>query len=263
MQIRPKQSLGQNFLHDRNIARKIVDAVHAPESAHVVEIGPGTGALTGLLRERFGTLTSVEIDDRAVAVLRTEFEGLDVRHQDILEISWRDLAEEKGGPIYVVGNLPYNITSQVIIGLIDAGDVVREAVLMMQYEVAQRLVADPRTKEYGIMSVQVQLHAHPEMLFKVSPNVFFPRPDVMSAVVRLDFEKRSNEIASVGHDFLRTVIRAAFNQRRKTLHNSLSAWTRAKDIPLPDAFSKRRAEELAPAEFIELARYLETKTGEA
>lgn len=259
MQLRPKQSLGQNFLRDPNIARKIVDAVRAPDDAHVVEIGPGTGALTGFLIARYATLTAIEIDSRAVALLHEVHPGLDVKHQDTLELDWGRLAAEKGGPIWVVGNLPYNITSQVIFGLIDAGDTVREAVVMMQHEVAQRLVAGTRTKEYGILSVQVQLHTRPELLFKVSPNVFFPRPAVTSAVVRLDFGRRSEAIRTVGHEFLRNIIRSSFNQRRKTLHNSLSEWTRARAIPLPESFKNRRAEELEPAEFVELARYLEAR----
>lgn len=257
MQFRPKQSLGQNFLHDPNIVRKIVESIRAPEDAHVVEIGPGTGALTGLLLERFPSFTAVEIDHRAVDLLRRMHPGLDVRHEDVLKVDWRDLAGEKGRPIYVVGNLPYNITSQVLFGLMDARSVVREAVLMMQHEVALRLIAQPRTKEYGILSVQTQLNSRPDLLFKVSPNVFRPRPDVKSAVMRVDFERANEELCSVDSEFLRSIIRSAFNQRRKTLHNSLSRWTREQDIELPGTLKKRRAEELTPAEFIDLARYLE------
>lgn len=259
MQFRPRQSLGQNFLRDPNIVRKIAAAVRAPADAHVVEIGPGMGAITGPLIERFRTFTAVEIDGRAVDHLRDTYSGLDVRHKDILEIDWQKLAEEKGGPIYVVGNLPYNITSQVLFGLIDAGAAIREAVLMMQLEVAQRLVANPRTKEYGILSVQVQLHSAPKLLFQVSPNVFFPRPDVTSAVVRIDLSVRADDLPSVHPAILRRIIRSSFNQRRKTLHNSLSQWTREQQIDLPPRFKKRRAEELTPAEFVELARYLEAR----
>lgn len=259
MQLRPKQSLGQNFLHDPNIVRKIVAAVRAPDDAHVVEIGPGTGALTGALLERFASFTAVEIDPRAVALLRVAYPDLDVRKQDVLELDWRGLAEEKGGPIWVVGNLPYNITSQVLFGLMEAGDAVREAVVMMQYEVARRLVATVRTKDYGILSVQVQLHARPQLLFTVSPNVFYPRPDVSSAVVRLDFAERADAVDRIEHEFLTRVIRSAFNQRRKTLRNSLSEWTRERGIPLPGGLEKRRAEELAPAEFVDLACYLEAR----
>ncbi len=262
MQLRPKQSLGQNFLHDPNVARKVVAAVRAPATSHVVEIGPGTGALTEALLRRYPTFTAVEIDTRAVNLLRKSHALLDVRHEDVLELDWNALADEKGRPIYVVGNLPYNVTSQVLFGLIDAGAAVQEAVLMMQFEVAQRLVAKPRTKAYGILSVQVQLHSDPELLFKVSPNVFYPRPDVASAVVRLDFTKRFDELASVDPEFLRAVIRSSFNQRRKMLRNSLSRWTRDRHEDLPAAFEKRRAEELTPAEFVELARYLGSREHE-
>ncbi|MEX0821267.1 MAG: 16S rRNA (adenine(1518)-N(6)/adenine(1519)-N(6))-dimethyltransferase RsmA [Rhodothermales bacterium] len=260
MSIRPKQSLGQNFLHDPNIVRKIVDAVRAPADGHVVEIGAGQGALTGELLERFATFTAFEIDERAVAYLRGEFPDLDVRERDILQLDWASLAEEKGAPIYVVGNLPYNITSQILFDLIDARTIVREAVVMMQLEVAERLVAEPRTKAYGILSVQLQTFTEPELLFKVSPNVFFPRPDVHSAMVRLRLRGDDSMLDDVDPEFLRDVIRTAFNQRRKTLRNSLGRWTRGMGIELEGDLEGRRAEELTPPEFVALARYLESRS---
>lgn len=258
--LRPKQSLGQNFLHDPNMARKIVDAVRAPTHAHIVEIGPGEGALTELLLERYPTFTAIEIDERAVKHLRERFDGLDVRQQDVLEISWHELAAEKDRPLYVVGNLPYNITSQILFGILDARSTVVEVVVMMQLEVAERLVAKTRTKAYGILSVQVQTFADPELLFKVSPNVFYPRPDVTSAVVRLRLKPNDDGLRDVNPEFLREVVRTAFNQRRKTLRNSLSRWTRDQGIGLQGDLEKRRAEELEPAEFIDLARYLEARS---
>jgi 16S rRNA (adenine1518-N6/adenine1519-N6)-dimethyltransferase len=259
MSIRPRQSLGQNFLHDPNMARKIVGAVRAPRDAHVVEIGPGEGALTGLLLERYPTFTAFEIDDRAVEHLRREHPALDVRNQDILQVDWTSVAEEKNAPLYVVGNLPYNITSQILFDLLDARQVVREAIVMMQLEVAERLVAVPRTKAYGILSVQVQTFAEPELLFKVSRNVFFPRPDVTSALVRVTMPADDGHLEAVDPVFLRSVIRTAFNQRRKTLRNSLGRWTRAMNIELEGDLENRRAEELTPAEFVGLARYLEAR----
>lgn len=259
MSIRPKQSLGQNFLHDPNIARKIVDAVRAPVDAHVVEIGPGQGALTDLLAVRYATFTAIEIDDRAVTLLRNVLPDLDVRTMDVLDVDWRALAREKGEPLYVVGNLPYNITSQILFDVLDARDVVREAVVMMQLEVAERLVAAPRTKAYGILSVVVQTFAAPDLLFKVSPNVFYPRPDVTSAVVRLELRSDDRHLAGVDDAFFRDVVRTAFNQRRKTLRNSLARWTRALGIDLEDGLEKQRAEELTPEEFVALARYLEAR----
>jgi 16S rRNA (adenine1518-N6/adenine1519-N6)-dimethyltransferase len=259
MPLRPKQSLGQNFLRDPNTARKIVASLKATAETHVVEIGPGEGALTGFLLELYPRFTAIEIDERAVGLLREKFGNLDVRRQDVLKIDWKDLAAEKGAPIHVIGNLPYNITSQILFGVIDSAEVVREAVVMMQLEVAERLVAEPRTKAYGILSVQMQLFARPELLFKVPRTVFFPRPDVTSAVVRLEIEKPGTNLAGANREFLRAVVRTAFNQRRKTLHNSLGAWTRDRGIALPEDFEKRRPEELAPSEFVALTRYLEAR----
>jgi 16S rRNA (adenine1518-N6/adenine1519-N6)-dimethyltransferase len=259
--ITPKKRLGQNFLSDPNTARKIVAALRVPEGAAVVEIGPGTGALTGALLARYPDLVAVEVDELAVAYLRQKHPALDVRHADVLDVDWGVLAVEKGGPLYVVGNLPYYITSQILFALLDARAAVREAVVMMQLEVAERLVALPRTKAYGILSVQVQLFTRPELLFRVSPNVFFPKPDVTSAVVRLVFREGDEITAGVDPSLLREVVRTAFNQRRKTLRNSLGALTRDRGVALPEAWASRRAEELEPAAFVALTRYLAAHPG--
>jgi len=255
--VTPQKRLGQHFLTDPNTARRIVAALQAPEDGPVVEIGPGTGALTGLLRERFATLTALEIDARAVAHLRAEHPDLDVRQVDVLEVDWRALRAEKGGLLYVIGNLPYYITSPILFALLDSRAYLRAAVLMMQLEVARRLVAEPRTKEYGILSVLFQLHASPALLFRVSRNVFYPKPEVSSAVIRLGFDGRDALDPAVDPSFLRTVVRTAFNQRRKTLHNSLGRWTRACEVELPHGWARQRAEELSPSAFVELAYYLQ------
>jgi 16S rRNA (adenine1518-N6/adenine1519-N6)-dimethyltransferase len=252
MSIRPKKSLGQNFLRDPNTVRKIVDALEAPAGAAVVEIGPGTGAMTGELAARYPEMTAIEVDARAVDHLRESLPDVDVRHEDVLEVDWARLAQEKGGPLWVIGNLPYYITSPILFGLLDAGDVIHRAVLMMQKEVAQRLVAVPRTKAYGILSVQTQLWSTPRLLFGVGRNVFFPRPDVDSAIVRLDFDRAAPD---VDREHLRLVIRTAFNQRRKTLRNALRGIAPA-GAGLDGDVAGRRAEELAPEEFVELAQQL-------
>ena len=223
----------------------------------MVEIGPGTGALTEELVLRYPDLTAIEIDERAVQLLRHTLPGLDVRHRDVLEVDWTVMAEERGGPLHVIGNLPYNITSPILFGLLDAREYLREAVLMMQLEVAQRIVAVPRTKAYGILSVLVQLQAQPELAFQVSRHVFYPKPDVTSAVLRLTFDAPTDSDAlGVDVEFLREVVRSAFGQRRKTLRNSLSRWTRAQGITLPNDWDGARAEELTPADFLTLAKYL-------
>ncbi len=261
----PRKSLGQHFLRDPNVARKIVAALRAPREAHVVEIGPGEGALTGLLRDRFATFTAIEIDSRAVAFLRDAHPGIDVRKMDVLEADWRALAREKAAPMFVVGNLPYNMTSPILFSLLDARDVVQEVVAMMQREVAERLVAVPRTKAYGVLSVFCQALAHPEGLFRVSPQVFYPRPAVTSAVVRLTFAGKEKAPEGVDMAFFRSVVRTAFNRRRKTLRNSLERWTKGDaGIVLPGGLDARRPEELTHEEFVALARYLKDaliKTG--
>lgn len=256
---RPKQSLGQNFLHDPNVGRKIVDVLRAPAGAHVVEVGAGTGALTELLQERYEQLTAVEIDERAVDVLRRRFPALDVREQDVRELDWEALAAEKGGPLYVISNMPYYLTSPLLFALLEAREHVREAVLTMQKEVAERIVAEPRTKAYGILSVIMQLYADPELLFTVSRNVFYPRPDVTSAVVRLTYRPPADDPFDVDPKWLRTIVRSAFNQRRKMLRNSLSTWTKDRGIELPNGWGRRRPEALAPEDFVTIAEYLGAK----
>lgn len=248
--LRPKKSLGQHFLRDPNTIRKIADSLGAPPEAAVVEIGPGTGALTGLLAERYGNLTAIEIDRRAVEQISASLPGVDVRHQDVLELDWPRLASEKGEPLWVIGNLPYNITSPILFDLLDARGHLRRALLMMQAEVARRLVAAPRTKDYGILSVQTQLWSEPRILFRVGRNVFFPRPAVDSAVVALEFGGPSPD---VDPEALRRVVRTAFNQRRKTLRNALKSLAAELDASVPAAVAERRAEELTPAEFVDLA----------
>jgi 16S rRNA (adenine1518-N6/adenine1519-N6)-dimethyltransferase len=257
--ILPKKSLGQNFLTDPNTARKIAGSISAGPEEHVVEIGPGTGALTGLLCTAYPRFTAIEVDQRAVEHLRSEHPGLDVRRQDVLDVDWCVLVDEKGGPLFVIGNLPYYLTSQILISLLDGRRCIREAVVMMQLEVAERLVAEPRTKAYGILSVFTQLYTRPELLFRVSRNVFFPRPDVTSAVVRLTFDLPV-DTSGVDPELIRHLVRSAFNQRRKTLRNSLSEWTRGQAIALPDGLEARRAEELTPVDFVELARHLAART---
>lgn len=253
---RPRKRLGQHFLADPNIARKIVAALQATPEDPVVEIGPGTGALTGLLLERYPYLTAIEIDPRAVAELKARWPELDVRQADVLTVDWAELAEEKGGRLHVVGNLPYYITSPILFALLDAREALAEAVLMMQREVAERLVAPPGSKTYGILSVAAQLWATPALLFPVSRHVFRPKPRVESAVVRLTFER---PLPDVDPERLRQVIRTAFNQRRKTLRNSLRRLLPS-GLSLPEPWAQARAEDLSPDDYVALARWLHVTT---
>lgn len=244
-------------MFDHNTIHKITDSLRAPETAHVVEIGPGMGALTESLISRYSRFTALEIDIRAVNYLRRRFPGLDVRQADVQDVDWGALAAEETGPVYIIGNLPFNITSPIIFSLLDAGKYIRETVLLIQLEVAKRIVAKPGTKAYGILSVQVQLLSQPELLFRISRNVFFPKPDVNGAVMRLTFHQDERCFSGDDLTLLKAVIRSAFNQRRKILRNSLSEWSIKYGRDLPDYWGKRRAEELEPEEFVYLIHYLQ------
>ncbi len=249
--IRPKKSLGQHFLEDPNIIRKISSTLPAGPEDCVVEIGPGTGRLTRDLVRSYPNLIAVEIDKRAVELLRKEMPDLDVRHQDILKLEWRQFTGS-GTPVHVVGNLPYYITSQILFGILEHRTHLASATLMMQKEVAERLIAQPGNKTYGILSVQVQLMSTPEILFDVSPNAFRPRPKVTSSVVRLRFDKGELNCSDRA---LKKVVRTAFQQRRKKLSNALKSF---EPLPSSEQFDYDcRAENWPPETYEKLTAHLE------
>jgi len=248
---RTKKSLGQHFLRDPNMIQKIVDSVPAQKGDRIVEIGPGAGAITGPMLEKYGNVIAVEIDQRMVEHLSEEFPDLKVVNQDILKSDWDDFIKSDS-PVHVVGNLPYYITSQILFKVLEYRKQISSAILMMQKEVAERIVAEPRNKEYGILSVQAQLMSSPEILFDVHPGVFSPPPNVDSAVLKLTFDKPDLTCSDKN---LKTVVRMAFNQRRKKLSNALKRL----DIELPqDEFDfNLRAEALEPSEYEKLTACLE------
>ena len=265
MSVRPKKGLGQHFLIDQATIRQIVAAVAAPPGARVVEIGPGEGALTGDLLQRYPGLVALEVDEEAIMHLRRRFPDLDVRASDVLEVHWAALAgettadgrpvtAEEGTGLTVVGNLPYYITSPILFGLLDARQHVARAVVMVQREVADRLVAPPGSKTYGTLSVYFSLYAGAEKILDVSRLCFRPPPAVESAVVVLDFE--SADAPDVPFGVLQKTVRAAFGQRRKMLRNSLGPLAREAGVALPDWAATLRPEAVSPAAFVRLARYL-------
>lgn len=252
MSIRPKKSLGQHFLTDENIIAKIADAIPAEPGHRVVEIGPGTGALTEALIERYDDLVVVELDQRAIEVLEHKFDDLEIHHENVLDVNWSELSIEKR-KTHVVGNLPYYITSQILFSLIENRALISDALLMMQKEVAERIVADIRTKAYGILSVQTQLMSTPEILFPVSRHCFKPQPNVESAVLKLTFDKGP---LSCSDKNLKTVVRTAFNQRRKKLSNALKPIISKDELPEGFDFDKR-AEAWEPSEYEKLTALFE------
>jgi 16S rRNA (adenine1518-N6/adenine1519-N6)-dimethyltransferase len=258
--VRPKKFLGQHFLHDQSIARRIVGSlvVEADGSKKVLEIGPGVGVLTKFLMELKGIqLKVIEIDRDSVAYLKTHYPSLDVIEGDVLKQDIERIFSEK---FSIIGNFPYNISSQIFFRILENRSAVEQVVCMLQKEVADRIAADSGNKTYGILSVLLQAYYDIEYLFKVSPGVFTPPPKVLSAVIRL----RRNKVTSLPCDesLFVQVVKQGFNTRRKTLRNSL------KNLNLPAEISAlqimdKRAEQLSVDEFVNLTLLIDRSRGAA
>ena len=216
---------GQNFLIDSHILEKIIDAAGITKEDCVLEIGPGIGTMTQYLAESAGEVAAVEIDRALIPILKdtlSDYRNVTVINEDILKVDINSLVRERNQdrPIKVVANLPYYITTPIIMGLFESHVPLKSITVMVQKEVAQRMQVGPGTKDYGALSLAVQYYAKPQIVADVSPNCFIPRPQVGSAVIRLDRYAKPR-IAVDDEEVLFAVIRAAFNQRRKTLANSL------------------------------------------
>jgi 16S rRNA (adenine1518-N6/adenine1519-N6)-dimethyltransferase len=252
--IRPLKRFGQNYLTDKNIVEKIVSNFNPEKDQSIVEIGPGTGALTRKIYEKIGPYTVVEIDARVIENLRNEFPGLNVIHQDFLEIELEKLLLSNN-KIRIIGNIPYNITSSILFKLFYNRQHIDDAMLMVQYEVAKRMTAKKGSKDYGILSVLLNYFTNTELCFKISPNVFYPKPNVWSAIVHIKFDKETNS-AIKDIDFIK-VVKASFGNRRKTLKNSLNNSIFNKSInDVNSVLLNKRAEELSIDHFIELTKLL-------
>lgn len=250
--VKPKKHLGQHFLHDQNIARKIADSLTGyGDYKQVLEVGPGTGALTRFLLEHKEFVTSVaEVDTESVEYLKEHFKELEGRifEKDFLRMDLDTFCE---GPLAIAGNFPYNISSQIVFHMLDHREKVTEMVGMFQKEMAERIAEKPGTKTYGIISVLTQAFYSVEYLFTVHENVFIPPPKVKSAVIRL----QRNTTTHLGCDekmFIR-VVKTAFNQRRKTIRNSIKQLNpERREHPFLDL----RPERLSVEQFIELTNLL-------
>lgn len=221
-----QKRFGQNFLIDGNILSKIVASAGVTKEDLVLEIGPGIGTMTQYLAESAREVIAVEIDKALLPVLAdtlSSYDNVSVINEDILKVDIKKLVQEKnrGNPIKVVANLPYYITTPIIMSLFESHVPLKSITVMVQKEVADRMQVGPGTKDYGALSLAVQYYARPEVITYVSPACFIPKPNVGSAVIRLDkYEKPPVETSD--ETFLFAVIKAAFNQRRKTLANALS-----------------------------------------
>lgn len=221
-----QKRFGQNFLIDSNILAKIVESAEVTKEDFVLEIGPGIGTMTQYLAESAREVVAVEIDKSLIPILGdtlSSYDNVTVINEDILKVDIERLVQEKnqGKPIKVVANLPYYITTPIIMGLFESHVPLKSITIMVQKEVADRMQVGPGTKDYGALSLAVQYYARPELITYVSPACFIPKPNVGSAVIRLDrYEKPPVETEDEA--FLFAVIKAAFNQRRKTLANGLA-----------------------------------------
>lgn len=223
-----QKKFGQNFLIDGHVLDKIIAAAGVTKEDVVLEIGPGFGTMTQYLAEAAKEVIAVEIDKTLIPILQEtlkDYDNVTLINEDILKVDIGALAKEKNGgnPIKVVANLPYYITTPIIMGLFENHVPLENVTVMVQKEVAQRMQAGPGTKDYGALSLAVQFYAQPYIVANVPPNCFIPRPNVGSAVIRLTkWEKPPVQVKDEA--FLFSLIRASFNQRRKTLQNSLVNW---------------------------------------
>jgi 16S rRNA (adenine1518-N6/adenine1519-N6)-dimethyltransferase len=268
--VRPKKSLGQHFLHDKNVAGKIVQSLKVTSSnQNLLEIGPGTGILTQrLMTDARFNLAVVEIDRDSVAFLKQHYPVLRIIEGDFLQLNLTDVFPDG---FSIIGNFPYNISSQIFFKVLENRDRVDQVVCMLQKEVADRISAPSGNKTYGILSVLLQTFYHIDYLFKVPPGVFHPPPKVMSAVIRL--ERNTRKSLPCSESFYFKVVKQGFNNRRKTLRNALKNIILPASLPASEKENgevdsllrmeilNRRAEQLSVEDFIYLTQLIEKGRG--
>lgn len=221
-----QKKFGQNFLIDTHVLEKIIAAAGITKDDCVLEIGPGIGTMTQYLAESAGHVIAVEIDNNLIPILKetlADYDNITIINQDILKVDINALTEEYNGgkPIKVVANLPYYITTPIIMGLFESNVPIDNITVMVQKEVADRMQVGPGTKDYGALSLAVQYYAEPYIVANVPPNCFIPRPNVGSAVIRLT-RHQAPPVQADDPKLMFRIIRASFNQRRKTLQNGLN-----------------------------------------
>jgi len=254
---KPLKKFGQNYLVDKNIILKFVNRFDPDLDDHVIEIGPGRGAITEELVSRTNHLTAIEIDNRIIDELIVKFPKVNFVNKDILKIDFAEILEPNI-KYRVMGNIPFNLTSPIFFQLIKNRNHFSDAMFIIQLEVAQRIIAKPNNKTYGILSVILNYFADVNLEFEISPNVFYPKPKVKSAVIKLDFSKNLTD--DIDTQLFIDVVKASFGNRRKTLKNSLnnSIFKSCNFMGIDLDFSKR-AESFAIEDFIKLTQFIQEK----
>ena len=254
-QVRAKKSLGQHFLKDEGIARRIADSLELSERTPVLEIGPGMGVLTKyLISNPNADFKVVEIDKESVAYLNEHYPELRVIEGDFLRMR---LNQDFPDGLCIIGNFPYNISSQIFFKVLEYRDLVPQVVGMIQKEVAERLAEPPGSRTYGILSVLLQAYYDIEYLFTVNENVFAPPPKVKSAVIRL--KRNSRKSLDCDEKLFFSVVKTAFNQRRKQLRNSLKPLLQKKDATDEPKILDYRPEQLGVEDFVQLTNYVASR----
>ena len=256
--VSPLKRFGQNYLQDQNIIKKIISEIDPKENELIIEIGPGQGAITQKLLESKAHLTAIEIDKRVIDELQTRYTDLHLLQSDFLKLNLNQFIDSSEKKLRVVGNIPYNITSPILFKLFENNTIVSDSVFMVQYEVAKRMTAKMGSKDYGILSVLLEYFGNTKLAFKVSPNVFYPKPNVDSAVVHIYFnDKRDNPEFNL---MFKSIVKSAFGNRRKTLKNSLSNGIFA-EVNFGDCGIdlSLRAEQLNVDDFIQLTEFVSSK----
>ena len=253
--VKPLKRFGQNYLHDNNIIKKIVKEINPQPDDTIVEIGPGRGALTEHIYGKTKEFIAVEIDKRVIDDLGSMFPNLKLIRSDFLKIDFHLLQSSETKRIRIIGNIPYNITSPIIFKAINNSELIEDMVFTVQEEVAKRMIAKKGTKNYGILAVLLNYFSETNFCFKVSPNAFYPKPKVTSAVVHITL-KRLNSEKNEKQTFI-NIVKASFGNRRKTLKNSLSnSIFREINFSGADIDLSLRAEQLDVNDFIKLTEYV-------
>jgi 16S rRNA (adenine1518-N6/adenine1519-N6)-dimethyltransferase len=258
--VKPLKRFGQNYLHDKNIIKKIVCEIDPQPDDTIVEIGPGRGALTELIYGKTENFIAIEIDTRVIEDLQSKFPDLQLIQKDFLKVDISTIIDSNKKKLRVIGNIPYNLTSSIIFKTIRNAELIEDAVLMVQNEVAKRMTAGKGSKDYGILTVLLNYFTDTQVCFKVSPNAFYPKPKVTSAIVHLRFKELS--ISKEKREKFISVVKACFGNRRKTLKNSLSnSIFRELNFSNSDINLSLRAEQLDVKDFLVLTEFALNQAG--